>query len=156
MSLSLSISGRLDAISKKRSSKDDSKGNTAAASEAGRTTVDTGGSKKRSSNDEHRGTAAASVAESALVDTVLLETEGGIMMSSSEADIPRGGFAHPEHRRPDGWTSTPCGKDDDEASSQPLVRTGGEGAHDNIKIYWLRQQLRLAGRGATAKTTPTR
>ena len=55
------------------------------------------------------------------------------MMSSSEADIPRGGFAHLEHRRPDGWTSTPCGKDDDEASSQPLVRTGGEGAHDNIK-----------------------
>ena len=54
-------------------------------------------------------------------------------MSSSEADIPRGVFAHPEHRRPDGWTSTPCGKDDDEASSQPLVRTGGEGAHDNIK-----------------------
>ena len=69
----------------------------------------------------------------ALVDTVLLETEGGIMMSSSEADIPRCGFAHLEHRRPDGWTSTPCGKDDDEASSQPLVRTGGEGAHDNIK-----------------------
>ena len=51
------------------------------------------------------------------------------MMSSSEADIPRGGFAHIEHRRPD----TPRGKDDDEASSQPLVRTGGEGAHDNIK-----------------------
>ena len=55
------------------------------------------------------------------------------MISSSEADIPRGGFAHFEHRRPDGWTSTPCRKDDDEASSQPLVRTGGEGAHDNIK-----------------------
>ena len=55
------------------------------------------------------------------------------MMSSSEADIPRGGFAHLEHRRPDGWTSTPRGKDDDEASSQTLVRTRGEGAHDNIK-----------------------
>ena len=55
------------------------------------------------------------------------------MMSSSEADIPRGGSAHLEHRRPDGWTSTPCGKDDDEASSQTFVRTGGEGAHDRIK-----------------------
>ena len=85
------------------------------------------------SNDEQHDTAAASIDESALVDTVLLETEGGIMMSSSEADIPRGGSAHLEHRRPDGWTSTPCGKDDDEASSQTLVKTGGEGAHDRIK-----------------------
>ena len=125
--------------SKKRSSKDDSKSNTAAASEAGRTTVDTvaheseGGSKKRSSNDVQRDTAAASTDESALVDSVLLVTEGGITMSSSEADIPRGGSAHPEHRRPDGWTSTPCEKEDDEASSQTLVRTGGEGAHDRNK-----------------------
>ena len=77
------------------------------------------------------------------------------MMSSSEADIPRGGFAHLEHRRPDGWTSTPCGKDDDEASSQSLVRTGGEGSHGQNQTYWLQLQLRRAGRGATAKTTPT-
>ena len=62
-------------------------------------------------------------------------------MRSSEACSPRGGFAHLEHRRPDGWTSTPRGKDDekncsehDETSSQPLVKTGGEeDAHDNIK-----------------------
>ena len=62
-------------------------------------------------------------------------------MRSSEADNPRGGFAHHEHRRPDGWTSTPRGKDDekncsehDETSSQPLVKTGGEeDAHDIIK-----------------------
>ena len=81
------------------------------------------------------------VAESTLVDTVVHETEGNITMRSSEADNPRGGFAHHEHRRPDGWTSTPRGKDDekncsehDETSSQPLVRTGGEGAHDNIKF----------------------
>ena len=81
------------------------------------------------------------VAESTLVDTVVHETEGSITMRSSEADNPRGGFAHHEHRRPDGWTSTPRGKDDekncsehDETSSQPLVRTGGEGAHDNIKF----------------------
>ena len=62
--------------------------------------------------------------ENALVDTVLPETEGGTMMCSSEADIPRGGSAHLEHRRPDGWTSTPCGKDDDEAGSQAFVMTG--------------------------------
>ena len=125
--------------SKKRSSKDDIKSNTAAASEAGRTTVETvaheseGGSKKHSSNDEQRVTAAASMDENALVDTVLPETEGGTMMCSSEADIPRGGSAHLEHRRPDGWTSTPCGKDDDEAGSQAFVMTGGEGAHDRNK-----------------------
>ena len=73
------------------------------------------------------------VADSTLVDTVMHETEGSITMRSSEVDNPRGGYAHHEHRRPDGWTSTPRGKDDDEASSQPLVRIGGEGAHDNIK-----------------------
>ena len=63
------------------------------------------------------------------------------MMRSSEACSPRGGFAHHEHRRPDGWTSTPRGKDDekncsehDETSSQPLVKTGGEeDAHYTIE-----------------------
>ena len=80
-------------------------------------------------------------AESTLVDTVVHETEGSTTMRSSEADNPRGGFAHHEHRRLDGWTSTPCGKDDekncsehDETSSQPPVKTGGEeDAHDTIK-----------------------
>ena len=69
------------------------------------------------------------------------ETEGSTTIRSSEADNPRGGFAHLEHRRPDGWTSTPRGNDDEkncgehvETSSQPLVRTGGEeDAHDTIK-----------------------
>ena len=61
-------------------------------------------------------------------------------MRSSEADNLRGGFAHLEHRRPDGWTSTPRGSDDekncserDETSPHPLVRTGGEeDAHEII------------------------
>ena len=125
--------------SMKHSSKDDSKSNTAAASEAGRATVETvareseGGSKKHSSNDEQRVTAAASMDKNALVDTVLPETEGGTTMCSSEAAIPRGGSAHPEHRRPDGWTSTPRGKNDDETGSQAFVTTGGEGAHDRNK-----------------------
>ena len=122
--------------------------NTAAASEAGSTTVDTvaheteRGSKKRSSKvEEQRGTAAAWEAESTLVDKVVQETEGSTMMRSSEACSPRGGYAHHEHRRPDGWTSTTRGKDDekncsehDETSSQPLVKTGGEeDAHDTIE-----------------------
>ena len=84
--------------------------------------------------------AAAAEAESTLVDTVAHETESGSKKRSSEADNLRGGFAHLEHRRPDGWTSTPRGKDDekncseqDETSSQPFVRTGGEeDAHDTI------------------------
>ena len=69
------------------------------------------------------------------------ETEGSTTMRSSEADTPRGGSAHLEHRRSDGWTSTPREKDEEkncgkhvDTSSQPLVRTGVEGAHDNIKF----------------------
>ena len=82
-----------------------------------------GGSKKRSSKvEEQRGTAAVQ------------ETEGITMMRSSEACSPRGGYAHHEHRRTDGWTSTPRGKDNDEASSQPLVKTEGEeDAQDTIE-----------------------
>ena len=121
--------------SKKHSSKDDSKSNTAAASEAGRTTVDTaareyeGESKKHGSNGE-RVTAAASTDKSALVDLTLPETEGGSTVRSSEAAIPRGVSALSEHRRPDGWTSTPRGEDDDETGSKAFVMTGDEGAHD--------------------------
>ena len=145
--LVVNVAQETEGRSKNRSSKDDNQRDTAAASEAGSTTVDTvaheteGGSKKRSSKvEEQRGTAAAWEAESTLVDKVVQETEGSTMMRSSEACSPRGGFAHHEHRRPDGWTSTPRGKDDekncsehDETSSQPLGRTGGEGAHDNIE-----------------------
>ena len=121
--------------------------NAAAAAEAESTLVETvaqeteGRSKKRSSkDDEQRGTAAALEAESTLVDTVVHETEGSTTMRSSEAGNLRGALAHLEHRRPDGWTSTPRGRDDekncserDETSSHPLVRTGGEeDAHEII------------------------
>ena len=133
--------------SKKRSSKDDNQRGTAAASEAESTLVDTvaheteGRSKKRSSKDDkQRGTAAALEAESTLVDTVVHETEGSTTKRISKAGNLRGGLAHLEHRRPDGWTSTPRGSDDekncserDETSSHPLVRTGGEeDAHEII------------------------
>ena len=114
---------------------------TAAATEAESTLVENvaqeteGGSKKRSSKvEEQRGTAAAREAESTLVDKSVQDTEGITMMRSSEACSPRGGYAHHEHRRPDEWTSTPRGKDDDEASSQPLVKTEGEeDAQDTIE-----------------------
>ena len=88
-----------------------------------------------------RKTAAAAEAESTLVDTVAQETERRSTMRSSKADNQRGGFAQHEHRRPDGWTSTPRGSDDEKKCSErdknagerlqnqrphPLVRIGGE------------------------------
>ena len=145
--------------------------NAAAAAEAENTLVETvaqeteGRSKKRSSKDDNqRGTAAALEAESTLVDTVAHETEESITKRSSKAGNLRGGLAHLEHRRPDGWSSTPYGSDDEKNCSErdktrphPLVRTGGEEeAHEIITNYWQQQRLRLAGRGATAKKTPTR
>ena len=121
--------------SMKHSSNGDSKSNTAAASEAGRTTVDTAaheyeGESKKHGSDGERVTAAASMDKSALVDLTLLETEGGSTVRSSEAAIPRGVSALLELRRPDGWTSTPRGEDDDETGSKTFVMTGEEGAHD--------------------------
>ena len=77
---------RLKVKARSAAAKTTAKSNTAAASEAGRTTVDTvaheseGGSMKHSSNDEQRVTAAASMDENALVDTMLPETEGGTTM----------------------------------------------------------------------------
>ena len=119
--------------SKRHSSKDDSKSSTAAASEAGRTTVDTAaheyvGENKKHGSDGERATAAASTNKSALIDLTLPET--GSTVRSSEAAIPRGVSALFELRRPDGWTSTPRGEDDDETGSKAFATTGEEGAHD--------------------------
>ena len=65
----------------------------------------------------------------------------GSTKRSSKADNQRCGFAQHEHRRPDGWTSTPRGSDDEKKCSErdktvgerlqnqrphPLVRIGGE------------------------------
>ena len=90
---------------------------------------------------ERKNAAAAAEAESTLVDTVAQETEGRSTKRSSKADNQRGGFAQHEHRRPDGWTSTPRGSDDEKKCSErdktagerlqnqrphPLVRIGGE------------------------------
>ena len=90
---------------------------------------------------KRKNAAAAAEAESTLVDTVAHETEGRSNKRSSSAGNLRGGFAHLEHRRPDGWTSTCRGSDDEKKCSEhdktrphPLVRTGGEeDAHKFIK-----------------------
>ena len=138
--------------------------NAAAASKAESTLVDTvahetEGSKKRSSKDDkQRGTAAALEAESTLVDTVAHETEGSTTKRSSKAGNLRGGLAHLEHRRPDGWTSTPFGSDDEKNCSErdktrphPLVRTGGEeDAHEIITA------AATCGQESDCQKTPTR
>ena len=108
---------------------------------------------------ERKNAAAASEAESTLVDTVAHETEGRSKKRSSKDDNLWGGFAHLEHRRPDGWTSTPCGSDDEKKCSErdktrphPLVRTGGEeDAHDIITNTGC-----SSGCDLRAETTPTR
>ena len=85
--------------------------------------------------------AAAAEAESTRVDTEAQETERRSTKRSSKANNQRGGFAQHEQRRPDGWTSTPRGSDDEKRCSErdktagerlqnqrphPLVRIGGE------------------------------
>ena len=145
--------------------------NTAAAAEAESTLLENvaqeteGKSKKRSSKDDsERNTAAALEAECTLVNTVMHETEGSTTMRSSEANTSRGGFAHLEHRRPDGWTSTLRGEDEEkncgkhvDTSLHSLVRNGGEeDAHDNIKNIGCGGSCDSRAGGATTETTPTR
>ena len=55
---------------------------------------------------KRKNAAAAAEAESTLVDAVAQETERS-MKRSSKAENQRGGIAQHEHRRQDGWTSTP-------------------------------------------------
>ena len=151
--------------------------NAAAALEAESTLDDTvaheteGRSKKRSSKDDkQRGTAAALEAESTLVDTVAHETEGSTTKRSSKAGSLRGGFAHLEHIRPDGWTSTPRGSDDEKKCSErdktagkrlqnqrphPLVRTGGEeDAHEIITSTGCSSGCNLRARERLPKQRP--
>ena len=74
---------------------------------------------------ERKNAAAAAEAESTLVETVAQETEGRSTKRSSKADNQRCGFAQHEHRRPDGWTSTPRGSDDEKKCSE-RDKTAGE------------------------------
>ena len=91
--------------------------------------------------------------KSALVDTMLPKTEGGTTVCSSEAAIPRGGSALLEHRRPDGWTSTPRGKVD-ETGPKAFVTTGGEGAHDRIEPIGCRSSWDLRAGERLPKQRP--
>ena len=90
---------------------------------------------------ERKNAAAAAEAESTLVDTEAQETERKSTKRSSKAENQRGGLAQHEHRRQDGWTSTPRGSDDEKKCSErdktagerlqnqrphPLVRVEGE------------------------------
>ena len=65
---------------------------------------------------ERKNVAAAAEAESTFVETVAQETEGRSTKRSSKADNQRG--VQHEHRRPDGWTSTPRGSDDEKKCSE--------------------------------------
>ena len=100
--------------SRKRSSKDESRSNTAAAPEAGRTTADAAvneyvGENKKYGSDGERASEAESMTKRA---------------------HPRGVSALLELRRPDGWTSTPRGKDDDKKDTKAFAMNGEEGAQD--------------------------
>ena len=90
---------------------------------------------------ERKNAAAAAGAESTLVDAEAQETERRSTKRSSKAENQRGGLAQHEHRRQDGWTSTPRGSEDEKKCSErdrtagerlqnqrphPLVRIGGE------------------------------
>ena len=89
---------------------------------------------------ERKNAAAAAEAENTLVDAVAQEIERRSMKRSTVAN-QLGGIAHHEHRRQDGWTSTPRGRDDEKKGSErdriagerqqnqrphPLVRIEGE------------------------------
>ena len=90
---------------------------------------------------ERKNAAAAAEAESTLVDAVAQETERRSMKRSSKAENQRSGIAQHEHRRQDGWTSTPRGSGEEKKCSErdriagerlqnqrphPLVRIEGE------------------------------
>ena len=135
--------------STRHSSMDDSSSNKAAASEVGRATVETATrvfeseSRKRSSKDESRSnTAAAPEAGRTTADAAVNEYVGenkkygsdGERASEAESMTkrahPRGVSALLELRRPDGWTSTPRGKDDDKKDTKTFAMNGEEGAQD--------------------------
>ena len=128
---------------------DDSSSNKAAASEVGRTTAETAmrvfesESRKRSSKDENgSNTAAAPEAGRTTADAAVNEYVGdnkkygsdGERASETESMTkrahPRGVSALLELRRPDGWTSTPRGKDEEEKDTKAFAMNGEEGAQD--------------------------
>ena len=120
---------------------------------------------------ERKNAAAAAGAESTFVDAEAQETERRSTMRSSKAENQRGGSAQHEHRRQDGWTSTPRGSDDEKKCSErdrtagerlqnqrphPLVRIGGEeDAHEIDARNGCSGSCDLRAGERTAETTPT-
>ena len=72
---------------------------------------------------ERENAAAAAEAESTLVEAVAQDIERSMKRSSKVAN-QRGGIAQHEHRRQDGWTSTPRGSDDGKKGSERDRMTG--------------------------------
>ena len=68
--------------------------------------------------------AAAAEAESTLAEAEAQEIERRSMKRSSTAANQRCVPAQPEHRRQDGWTSTPCGSDDEKKDSERYMTAG--------------------------------
>ena len=71
-----------------------------------------------------RENAAAAEAESTLAEAEAQETERRSMKRSSTAANQRGVPVQPEHRRQNGWTSTPCGSDDEKKDSERDMTAG--------------------------------
>ena len=73
---------------------------------------------------ERENAAAAAEAESTLVEAVAQEIERRSMKRSSKVANQRGVPAQLEHRRQDGWTSTPRGNDDGKKGSERDTTAG--------------------------------
>ena len=73
---------------------------------------------------ERKNAAAAAAAESTLVDAEAQETERRSMIRSSTVTDQQGVPAQHEHRRQDGWTSTPRGSDDEKKGSERDTTAG--------------------------------
>ena len=69
-------------------------------------------------------TPQAAEAECTLVEAVAQVIERRSMKRSSKVANQRGGTAQHEHRRQDGWTSTPRGSDDGKKGSERDRMTG--------------------------------
>ena len=87
---------------------------------------------------ERENAAAAAEAESPLVEAVAQEIERRSMKRSSTVANQRRVPAQHEHRRQDGWTSTPRGSDDEKKRSERDTTAGerlqNQRPHPHVKI----------------------
>ena len=107
-----------------------------AAAKKGNEVHDTGNNAK--DQVERENAAAAAEAESTLVEAVAQEIERRSMKRSSTVANQRGVPAQLEHRRQDGWTSTPRGSDDEKKGSERVTTAGerlkNQRPHPPVKI----------------------